>query len=103
MLVQIDEEGTAFLDARECSKQVVLGDNGSLFTVDHRVQSELGEAELGAELGFQLTEGRDVAVGASALSIAPKVERSELAIVGGVDDVGGEGRHWWCLVRGCVR
>ncbi len=74
MLVHVGEEVAAFAGANESSKQVVVGENGSLLMVDYRAQSELGEAELGTELGFQLSEGGDVALNTSTVSIGPVVE-----------------------------
>ncbi len=52
---------------------MVFGNNGSQFAVNHGVQSELREAELGTELGLQLCEGGDVAVDTSTVSVGPVV------------------------------
>jgi len=67
-------------------------------TLVHTVQSELWEAKFGTELGFQLSEGGDVAGDTSTVSVGPVVKRDELTIVGGTDGVGGEGRHWCDVV-----
>ena len=89
------------MDARECGEQMVFGNNGSQFAVNHSVQDELTEAKLGTELGLQLCEGGDVLLNTSTVSVGPVGKGSDLTIVRGVDNVGCEGRHFWQLKDWC--
>lgn len=72
---------------------MLVGSNRLEAAVDHTVQSECSYTELGTKGSFQLGERCDVAVDTSTMAVGPVVNRGGVAIVGRLDDVGGERRH----------
>ena len=108
ILVHIQEECSAFSKGSKRGEQVLVGDYGAGSAIGHTVQRELSEVKARAELGLQLGERGGVAFDTSTVAGGPILHSGELAVVGGLDSVGGEGGHgvWrgWvrCVVLCCV-